>query len=638
MCGICGIYHYRTDARVDRDVLARMTRALVHRGPDDEGFHLSPDGRVGLGFRRLSIVDLAGGHQPMSNEDESAWIVFNGEIYNHAELRPGLEARGHVYRTRSDTETILHQWEEVGDDVPRFLQGMFAVALYDQTRRRLLLIRDRIGVKPLYWIDTGTSVLFASEIKALLQHPDVPRRLNRAKVREYLANLAVTPPDTLFAGIHKLRAGHSMGIREESGREEPTRYWNPLEARSRGMITDPYEGAAAVRELLADAVRGRLMSDVPFGAFLSGGVDSSAIVAFMSREMDRPVETFSIGYREDPGFNEFQYARRVSGMFRTNHHEIQIDHADFQAFLPKLVYHQDEPISDPVCVPLYHVAKLARDSGVFVTLVGEGSDEIFFGYGWHNRLYRLHRRWWRPLSKLPASLKAAMAAGVAPFVDVARRDFLARFARGEELFQGGAVTFFEAEQGDLLTPEARADCDPPFAGVERFYAETDGFLDPDDFIGRSTYLELMYRLPELLLMRVDKMTMATSVEGRVPFLDYRMIDLSFRLDNALKVREGVGKWVLKEAVKNIIPAEIIHRPKLGFHVPVTSWFGDRLSGYARRILLHEPWEGSRLFNRDAVSALLDAQESSGANYGMRIWALVNFVLWHRYWIEGRELS
>lgn len=638
MCGICGIFHYKSEAPVDRDLLARMTRALVHRGPDDEGFHVSPDGRVGLGFRRLSIVDLAGGHQPMSNEDGTAWIVFNGEIYNHAGLRPGLEARGHTYRTRSDTETILHQWEDVGDDVPRFLQGMFAVALYDEKGRRLLLMRDRIGVKPLYWVDTGRAFLFASEIKALLQHPDVPRRLNRRKVREYLANLAVTPPETLFEGIHKLRAGHTLGVRAESGPEEPQRYWNPLDARARGMIADPYEGTAAVRELLADAVKARLMSDVPFGAFLSGGVDSSAIVALMSREMNRPVETFSIGYREDPGFNEFHYARRVAGMFKTHHHEIQIDHGDFTAFLPQLVYHQDEPISDPVCVPLYYVARLARDSGVIVTLVGEGSDEIFFGYHWHNRLYRLHRRWWLPLSKLPAPLKAAMAGGVAPFVDPARRDFLTRFARGEELFQGGAVTFFEAEHGDLLAPGVREASDPPFAGVARLYAETDGVLDPDDFIGRSTYLELMYRLPELLLMRVDKMTMATSVEGRVPFLDYRMVDLSFRLANELKVRDGVGKWVLKEGLKNVIPAEIIRRPKLGFHVPVTSWFGDKLAGFARRVLLHEPWDGARLFNREAVAALLDAQESSGANYGMRIWALVNFVLWHRYWIEGGDLS
>lgn len=637
MCGICGTYNYNTDAPVDRDVLGRMAAVIAHRGPDDDGFYVSPDGRLGLGFRRLSIVDLAGGHQPMSNEDGSAWIVFNGEIYNHAALRPALEAAGHVYRTRADTETILHQWEESGEAVVEKLGGMFAFAIYDAKAGRLLLARDRIGIKPLYWFDNGHSFIFASEIKALLEHPDVPRRLDRRKLGEYLGYLAVAPPATLFEGIRKLRAGHTLTVEPRTGPAASRRWWNPLPAPGQPDITDPETASAMVLERLRAAVKARLMSDVPFGAFLSGGVDSSAIVALMSRELSRPVETFSIGYQDDPGFNEYDYARRVAGLFGTHHHEIRIDHEDFKRFLPKLVHHQDEPISDPVCVPLYYVAKLARDSGVIVTLVGEGSDELFFGYAWHNRVRLMYERWWRPLARLPRPLKVGAAGVLSPLVDPPRRDFLRRFGAGGEPFLGGAVTFYDTEIPGLLTPEALQDIDPPLAAVEALYAETKGRLDPEDFTRRSTYLELMYRLPELLLMRVDKMTMATSVEGRVPFLDHAVIELAFRLSADLKVRRGTGKWILKQALRDILPAEIIDRPKLGFHVPVTSWFGRSLADYARQVLLDKSSPAGELFRREAVERLLRRQAEGGVNFGMRIWALVNFALWHRHWIERQAI-
>jgi asparagine synthase (glutamine-hydrolysing) len=637
MCGICGVYHYRGDGRVDEPQLKRMTDVIAHRGPDDDGFWVSPEGRLGLGFRRLAIVDLAGGHQPMTNESGSAWIVFNGEIYNHRKLRGPLEAAGHVYRTVSDTETILHQWEESGDDVPTRLTGMFGLGIYDLSTRRLLLARDRIGIKPIYWHDDGSTFVFASEIKALFEHPTVRRALNRKKVAEYLAYLAVAPPDTLFEGVHKLRAGHTMGVRAETGPETPRRFWNPLPKPDAPVISDPAEGVRLVRDTLDAAVEARLMSDVPFGAFLSGGIDSSAIVALMSRHMDRPVDTFSIGYRDDPSFNEYEYARHVARLFGTNHREVLIGHDDFKAFLPKLIHHQDEPISDPVCVPLYYVAKLARDSGVIVTLVGEGSDELFFGYQWHNRIRRMYEGWWRPLSRLPAPVRAGAAGAASLVVDPPRRDFLRRFAEGGEPFLGGAVTFYDNELADLLDPGLLAGCEPPAEVIDRLYAETDGVLDPTDFTRRSTYLELMYRLPELLLMRVDKMTMATSVEGRVPFLDHSMIELAFRLSDDLKVRDGVTKWVLKEAMKGILPDEILHRKKLGFHVPVTAWFGRDLAGFAREVLLDDGAAMGGLFRRAAVERLLDRQQRGGVNFGMRIWALVNFALWHRHWIERKSI-
>ena len=379
------------------------------------------------------------------------------------------------------------------------------------------------------------------------------------------------------------------------------------------------------------------MSDVPFGAFLSGGVDSSAIVAMMSRMLDRPVETFSIGYKDDPGFNEYDFARHMAGLFRTNHHEIRIDHRDFKEFLPKLVRHQDEPISDPVCVPLYYVARLARESGVIVTLVGEGSDELFFGYDWHNRVRRMYEGWWKGLSGLPRGLRSAAAGAASPFVDPARRDFLRRFAAGGEPFLGGAVTFYDTELADLLAPELLERIDPPGDAVASIYAETAGRLAPDDFVRRSTYLELMYRLPELLLMRVDKMTMATSVEGRVPYLDWPIVELSFRLADDLKIRNGVTKWVLKEAVRDLLPDEILNRPKQGFHVPVSAWFGRDLAGWAREVLLDTDSPVKALFRREAVERLLKRQAAGGVNYGMRIWALINLALWHRRWIEGKEI-
>ena len=636
MCGIAGVFRFRGEGSVEDRVLEAMAGAIVHRGPDDGGFHRDGTGRMGLAFRRLSIVDLAGGHQPMATPDGRYWIVFNGEIYNHLELRRDLEGRGCVFRTRCDTEVILHAYAEYGPACLNRFQGMFALAVWDERERRLFLARDRVGIKPLYFAETGGELVFASEIKALFEHPDLSPSLNREEMARYLTFLCVPPPATLFEGVGKLRAGHYCFVEESTGLREPVRYWSPLDAGGDAPPRSEAESVEELRALLEDSVRARLMADVPFGAFLSGGVDSSAIVALMSSMLDRPVETFSVGYKDDPAFNEFENARRTAELFGTNHHEVVIDHEDFRRFLPRLVHHQDEPIADPVCVPLYFVAELARRNGVLVTLVGEGADELFFGYAFHNRIRRMVERWWRPLSAAPGPLRALATRAVAPFADPQRRDFLRRLREGGEPFLGGAVTFYPEELRELapgLASDRRRD-----EIVDSLYAEFDALRPEGDFPNRAGYLELMYRLPELLLMRVDKMTMATSVEGRVPFLDHRIVEYAFRIPGSLKVKNGVAKYVLKRAVADLLPESVIHRPKVGFHVPVTRWFEAVLGPLAEDVLEDPRLAGLGLYEPGPVRKLLAAQRSGRGNFGMRIWALVNFGLWYRHWMLGESVG
>ena len=380
MCGICGIFEFgRATGGVTWDVVSAMRDTMVHRGPDDAGTWISSDRRVGLGHRRLSIVDLsAAGHNPMTNETRDVWITFNGEIYNHERLRPRLVERGHVYHSRTDTETLVHLYEEEGDDLVHRLEGMFAFAIWDESRRRLLLARDRLGVKPLYYTVADGRLLFASEIKALLEHPDVPRDVDEESLYHYLTFLTTPAPKTLFRGISKLPPGHLLTC-DERGRVEVRRYWDAIVEPPAEPLSEE-ETIARVRELLSEAIEKRMMSDVPFGVFLSGGVDSSANVALMSRLTNMPVRTFTVGFEGAPQYNELDHARRVAKQFGADYHEVIINHEDAISFLPDMIFHQDEPIADPVCVSLYYVSKLARETGTIVVQAGEGSDEIFSGY------------------------------------------------------------------------------------------------------------------------------------------------------------------------------------------------------------------------------------------------------------------
>src|SRR5438309_3212205 len=586
MCGICGVWEYGTTrGNITPGLLASMRDVMTHRGPDDAGELVFDEARGGFGFRRLSIIDLSeAGHQPMHGCTDRVWLVFNGEIYNHASLREGLEQRGHVYASRTDSETILHLYEDRGLDFVQDIEGDYAIALWDADREQLVLARDRAGVKPLYFYHRNGLFIFASEIKAILQHPAVTPEINEEALYHYLTFVTTPAPQTLFRGIQKLPAGHML-IVDRSGLARISQYWDALPSASRKLTESEHQ--ANILKLLRDSIKKRMMADVPFGVFLSGGVDSSANVALMSELMSQPVRTFTVGFDDCEELNEMESARAISKRFGTDHHEVMIGREDMQKFLPELVFHQDEPIADPVCIPLYYVSKLARDTGTIVVQVGEGSDEIFAGYDWFRTYLEIEDRFWRHAERAPASVRRAAAALAQPVVQRVLKKRMAselvrRLGANESLFWGGAVVFDETMKSRVLSTEMRARYNGLSTyDVVRNYQEAIAAARPDaDAAARMTYLELKLRLPELLLMRVDKITMATSVEARVPFLDHHLIEYAMNLPRELKVKGNTGKHILKRALESILPADVLYKPKRGFGAPVHQWFrgaeGDEL--------------------------------------------------------------
>src|SRR4051812_15219035 len=460
MCGIAGLYNFGSGARDERGAVQAMRDAMKPRGPDDAGLWASPDGRVVLAHRRLSIVDLSpAGHQPMANEDDTVWITFNGEIYNHMALRPGLQGKGHRFRSNSDTEAIIHQYEEDGPDCFQALDGMFAVGIWDAARDRLVLARDRLGKKPLYYTVNGGRLLFASEIKGLLAHPDVTRDIDPEGLNLYLTFANVPAPHTLFAGIKKLPPAHRL-ICDRLGNVTIERYWSPVADTPWPAHVDEDQAVARVRELLSAAVQKRLMADVPVGAFLSGGVDSSANVALMSRLIDRPLQTYSVGFEgfgPKENFHDLPYARRVAEQLRCDHHEITVTADECRDYLPELVYQQDEPIGDPACLPMHFLCRQARQDGVIVVLVGEGSDEVFGGYGDMAHLIQSASPRWERLRRLPRLVRAGLVeASRVMRAPAGRTDLLRRARDGQPLYWGLDVVFWDNEKEQLLTTEARA--------------------------------------------------------------------------------------------------------------------------------------------------------------------------------------
>src|SRR5436190_12023644 len=442
MCGIVGIFHHSSVERVDPDRLLLMRDSMTHRGPDDSGIYVSPDLSVGLAHRRLSIIDLSSAaRQPMSDDQRRVWITFNGEIYNFAELRLDLERDGIVFHSNSDTEVLIHLDKKYGKAMVQFLSGMFAFAIFDERDRTLFLVRDRIGVKPLYYFKRAGCFAFASEIKALLAAGKISRNVNSEALYHYLSFLTTPAPQTLFEGIFKLDAGHLMTV-NSAGELRIEQWWTPLSTQQIKLKEDDH--VANIQALLRDSIRYRMVSDVPFGVFLSGGIDSSTNVALMAEMMDRPVETFSIAFKDQPAYNEFRYARAVAARFKTNHHEIEIGMDDLLDFLPQLIHHQDEPIADPVCIPVYYVAELAKRHGVTVCQVGEGSDELFCGYPHWSYMLRLER-WRRMYSALPQPLRRLALFFAKQLEDPSsgRFEYMRRAAAGEPAFWGGAEAFFE---------------------------------------------------------------------------------------------------------------------------------------------------------------------------------------------------
>ena len=583
MCGICGVWEYgASNGRVNESLLARMRDQMTHRGPDDSGELVFDNARGGFGFRRLSIIDLsAAGHQPMHGCDERTWLVFNGEIYNHAKLRADLEQRGHVYRSKTDSETILHLYEERGIDFVHDLEGDYGIALWDATREQLVLVRDRIGVKPLYYYFKDGRFIFASEIKAILQHPAVTPDIDEKALYHYLTFLTTPAPSTLFRDIHKLPAGHLL-ILNRDGTLNMRQYWDALPPEEPIQRSDE-EHKTEILRLLRDSIGKRMMSDVPFGVFLSGGVDSSANVALMSEQMTRPVDTFTVGFHDAEYLNELESARRIAKQFQTNHHEVIISEKDMQDFLPGLVFHQDEPIADPVCVPLYYVSKLARDSGTIVIQVGEGADEIFSGYENYVRHLRIYENFWRHAENLPLALRRTVASISRPALEATGRkraaiELIRRLGADEPLFWGGVVVYDETLKPRVVSGRLRERLNgsSSIQVVNKYLNHIENERPGSDFLARMTYLELKLRLPELLLMRVDKITMATSVEARVPFLDHHLVEYALGVPRSLKVEGTSGKHILKRALEDILPRDLLYTRKRGFGAPVREWFRSAL--------------------------------------------------------------
>jgi asparagine synthase (glutamine-hydrolysing) len=657
MCGICGIYEYGVaEPAVTASLVAQMRDQMTHRGPDDAGVYVTTDARVGLGNRRLAVVDLSpAGHNPMPNEDGRVWITFNGEIYNHERLRPGLIERGHSYRSRTDTETIIHLYEERGLDFVGELEGDFAIALWDENARRIVLVRDRIGVKPLYYTIAGGRLIFASEIKAILEHPSVSRDIDEEALYHYMTFLTTPAPLTLFAGIKKLPAGCLLTC-DARGDVKITRYWDAIVTdMDSALINDEQAMTEELRRLLTESIEKRMMSDVPFGVFLSGGIDSTANVALMARLMNQPVRTFTVGFRDNPAYNEIEQAREVAREYQTDHHEVTISQQELLDFLPDLIFHQDEPIADPVCVPLYYVSKLARQSGTTVIQVGEGADELFCGYRDYTRYLKFHDHAWRYLSRLPVFLRRAISKTGQSLISATADkwpsrwhkvapDVLRRLARGEELFWSGAMIFDEVHKQKLFARGLKQRLSAKGNGAQEFssYAVVREDLDrllakkpSAELLERITYQELKLRLAELLLMRVDKMTMATSVEARVPFLDHKLVEFAMSLPQNMKYRDGETKYILKRALRGVIPERVINRKKSGFGAPINEWMLDRFGGFVERTLMNSPLRRRELFDYDFIAQLLKEHRRGRVNYSFFLWSLLNLSLWYEQWIENR---
>jgi asparagine synthase (glutamine-hydrolysing) len=630
MCGICGIFFANREWRVQGDVLARMNRRIVHRGPDDEGFFVEEN--VGLAMRRLSIIDVKSGHQPLANENRDVWIVFNGEIYNHAELRENLEARGHQYRTRSDTETIVHLYEEYGSDCVKHLRGMFAFVIWDRRKRALFAARDRLGIKPFYYRWDGNSFLFGSEIKTILTYPGVDAEFDRGRLAEYLTFGYITGPQTMYSGIRKLMPGHTLDL-SERGEPKITRYWDlvvPVDElpREHSYYVKNY------RENLESAVGSHLMSDVPLGVFLSGGLDSSAVAALTAKIRGDKIQTFAVGYGEEE-FSELPYARQVADHIHSDHHEVRLSREEFFDSLPRLIWHEDEPIVWPSSVSLYYVARLARER-VTVVLTGEGSDETLAGYtryAWtllNSKMDRTYR------AMTPAFLRRWLRQGIAsaPLSASLHRKLEHTFLMRDGAswpsfyFDNFYSAFSDAEFARLLTPEALQSTGHAYDGSMEPWEHSSG-----DLLHRLLYTDINSYLIELL-MKQDQMSMAASIESRVPFLDHPLVEFTARIPSAHQIKGMAGKFILKEAVEDLLPHDIIYRKKMGFPTPWAYWLaGPQLQQIEN--LLTEPRSAARgLFRPEMISQIFAEHRTGHRDHGNRIWRLVNLELWQRVCLEG----
>ena len=667
MCGVAGIFHFGRSDPVTSTIIQKMNDAMVHRGPDGEGVYISENKRVGLGHRRLSIIDLSDqASQPMSNGEGSIWISYNGEIYNHEKLRSQLEAEGCQFRTHhSDTEVLIHGYEAWGTEkLLNKIEGMFAFVIWDEKRDRLVICRDRIGIKPIYFTKRSGVLVVASEIKAILVHSLIPARVGEAALYHYLTYLTTPAPLTMFDGIYKLPAAHYLEV-DINGSIRSARYWSP-EPRN-GLKSSQIQGLEedalaelfqkSVMERLEDSVKKRMMSDAPYGAFLSGGIDSSINVALMDRYSDDPINTFTVGFKDHKELNELEYASKISKLFNTNHHEILIDEKDMMGYLQELVYQQDEPLADWVCIPLHFVSKLAHESGVKVIQVGEGSDEQFCGYNSYMKYLQLYHKCFTPFQQyLPKSIQHLLANVAGKFSAVYPKfeiyfDAINRAAFDQEPFWSGAVAYWETQKKPLL-PGFSPSLPHGWEEIVKAGLMPKSYLSPDshgiafDFLNyfdavqpqqdqltRMIYNEFRLRLPELLLMRVDKITMASSIEARVPFLDHDLVEFTMEVPMAAKLRGGEAKHLLKQAVEGLIPSEIIYRKKMGFAAPMAQWLRGEFGKKAESEILGSELIESAGFRKDHISTLIKDHRMGRRDTSLLIWVLYNLTAWHKRWVS-----
>ena len=629
MCGICGAFAFPRSESTAPAVLDSMLATIDHRGPDAHGVHT--DGPVSLGSARLSIIDLPGGNQPMTNEDGTIVLVFNGEIYNYRELAARLRANGHRLATESDTEVVVHLYEELGDELVHELRGMFAFALWDARRGRLLIARDRLGIKPLYYAETSAGLLFGSEIKAIAAHPSFVPRLAVDALSNFLALKYVPAPQTMFDGVAALPPGHLLTCDTDGVRTR--RYWDVSYTGETAAPLAEEEYAQQLEDVLRDAVRSHLVSDVPFGAFLSGGVDSSTVVALMTQFLDTPVKTFAVGYEgEGASVSELPYARLVAQALGTDHQDVLIDANDLIQLSEKIVWHLDQPVADEACLANYVVARLAR-SRVKMVLTGEGGDELFAGYA------RYAGERLSPATRiLPArarSLAPAIAARVPglrrPKVAVyalAQPDELSRFVNWFPLFNSGArrrLLHRDVLELGAQTPEA-------------VFAEALASTDARDPVNRLLYVDTKLWLPDDLLARGDKMSMAASLEARVPLLDHHVVEFAASLPPNLKLHRLTRKYLLKNVAAKWLPAEIITRKKQGFPVPTSAWFRGAARDFVHDHLSEATVRRRGLFDPEYVAQLLGEHDSGFADHGPQIWGLLSVELWQRLFVDAHRTS
>lgn len=647
MCGIAGYLNLsKSNFTVDESLLDKMQQTITHRGPDGYRIWSSERHQLGLAYRRLSIIDLSdAGFQPMFDQEKTIAVCCNGEIYNYQRIRKELEARGYIFQSHSDTEVIVHAYKEWGIECLEKFEGMFAIVIADLHRNELYLVRDRIGIKPLYFSPQSGVLSFASEIKAFWQLPWIRKEINTQGLYHYLTYMVTPAPMTLYKEVYKLPAGYYAKV--DNKRNISFKQWyNPLMPDTLFTAQD-YKNEATciknIRKILQNSVQKQLMSDVPLGAFLSGGIDSSLIVALMS-QYSKNVKTFNVSFADGPEFSEISWARKVARKFNTDHHEIIISEKEAFDFFEKMVYHQDEPLADCVCIPLYYVSKLLKDSGVTVVLVGEGSDELFCGYNSYARYIDLYNRYWKHSQKfIPAFAKKGIyhiAATMLPD-QVHYLDLIKNWSKNRSLFWSGAIALPDHLKNNLLNHQSTVICDPIinaiYPGLQQTldsYAIVDYHLQnlkkhrPDvDFLTSMIYLEFKQRLPELLLMRVDKMAMATSVEGRVPFLEHAMVEYALKMPSQWKYKDGVTKYILKKAAEGILPHDVIYRKKVGFAAPTMRWFkeGKYFKPYFRDILHSKHNQWNEFIDVRAIDKLFNQNLQKNQEYSLQLWTLQNLM-------------